>query len=107
MPRPPSPVGVDAGGTAVVLDQPPGRLAVEVPADQHAPRRCQRPEGAFPVFPMPADSTWPGPAGRRRAGSSYRFLFCFLEEDRRSGVGPSVFSGRRNRLHLETTRLYP
>src|SRR5207253_9963322 len=38
------PVGVDAGGPAVVLDQPPGGLAVQVPPDQAGPGWCHRPE---------------------------------------------------------------
>ena len=46
------PDGVDAGGLAVFLDQPPGGLAVEVPADQARRVRRHRPEeGAFPVLP--------------------------------------------------------
>ena len=41
---------VDAGGLAVFLDQPPGRLAVEVPAHQASAVGRQGPEErAFPV----------------------------------------------------------
>ena len=52
MPRPPSRFGVDPGRLAVFLDQPPGGLAVQVPADQpHRVRRHRSEERSLPVLP--------------------------------------------------------